>query len=185
MKNLISVVAVFALLSSLSPLSHAQAQESSWLQFNAADKNIITNNNVPVAVGLISTQSPDVLWKKAQLTTLANVTKNLYSSLGILWRIEGLVYQVTELPPSAALPGKWSEILMLSENTNSPLMETTVVFLYKGSPENINSGDVAICAGYLAGTYETQNSLGGTIEVLVIVGNYFEKPNHAIAVPRQ
>ena len=69
------------------------------------------------------------------------------------------------------MQGSWSEILMLVGNANSPLGATTVSFIYKGDISEVNSNQTITCAGYFIGTYESQNSMGGMVEGVVLVGN--------------
>jgi hypothetical protein len=144
-------------------------------EFNSTDKNVVSNGNLPVAADKLKGFSPEALWGQAKQMPVSDITKKIYKSIGKLWKVKGEVYKVEELPPSFGLSGIWTEILLGAENPNTLVGLTTIDFIYKGDSSNANSGDVIVCAGYLIGTYETQNTMGGTVEEVVLVGNYFEK----------
>jgi len=140
-------------------------------EFNTTDKSIASNDNVIVAAGKLKDDSPDSLWAKSEKISVNKLTKSPYSSLGKPCKITGRIYKLEEMPPSPGMQGSWSEILMLVGNANSPLGATTVSFIYKGDISEVNSNQTITCAGYFIGTYESQNSMGGMVEGVVLVGN--------------
>ncbi len=84
--------------------------------------------------------------------------------------LTGKVYKVEELPPGDH-PGHWSEILIITNNPNSPVGVTTVDFLFNGDISKIRSGQVITFSGYFIGTFESTNAMGGHVEALAMVGN--------------
>ncbi len=143
--------------------------------FNTEDKNALTNGNMVIAVLKVQTVSPEELEKTAQSIPVSDLTKKIYTTIGKPVKIRGKVYKVEELPPNDAIPGVWTDILLLVNNKNAPLGATTVEFMYKGDSSNIDSNDVVTCTGYLVGTYENHNAFGGKIEAVMLVGNHFKK----------
>ena len=148
---------------------------SGAISFNTSDKNVLTNGNFPVAADKLNEYTPEALSRMAQQIPVADITKKIYPTLGKAVKITGQVYKVEELPPDKELSGVWTEVLMLAKNPNSPMGSTTIDYLYKGDSSRINSGDIITCSGYLVGTYESPNALGGTVEAISFVGNYFTK----------
>lgn len=165
---------------SLSSCSRQETSKSSTpaeqstkpnVEFNTSDKYISSNGNVGVAFAkygeaIGSVQPP------AERITLAELTKSPYSNLGKLIQVKGRVYKVEEMPPSPNMPGTIYEVLMLSDNENSPFGVTTVDCLCLGHVD-AKPNKVVSCGGYFVGTYETQNAMGGNVEALTIVGNTF------------
>jgi hypothetical protein len=139
--------------------------------FNVNNKDAIASGNATVAMLKIQDMDSKTVWQNSVPTTSASITKSPYSAIGRLWRLRGQVYKVEELASNAQIPGRWSEILLLANNPNSPLGVTTVDFIYKGGAANINSEDYLTIAGYFVGTYESENAMGGKVEAAVIVGD--------------
>lgn len=145
-------------------------QINSIAEFNKSDKSVEINGNILVAMAKapgISGTSPDVFEKK----NASELTKSPYSSIGKLIKIKGKVFKVEELPVNPGIPGNWAELLVLTPNKNSAIEVSTISFLYNGDISSINSGDMVTCSGYFAGTYQSQNAMGGTVEGLSVVGN--------------
>lgn len=139
--------------------------------FNNSDKDVTSNNNMMVAAERLKSESFDSLWSKGEQTTASQLTKSPYSSIGKIFRISGKVYKVEELPPSPDLHGKWGELLLLVENSNSPLGMTTIDYIVEGDISKINSGQFVTCVGYFIGTHESENAVGGKVEAIVLMGN--------------
>ncbi len=138
--------------------------------FNTTDKSFKTNGNALLAFEKI--QSGDIkLEKQAVSISAAALTKTPYSTLGKLVKIKGDVIKVEEIPLAPGMTGSWAEILLLSQNQNNPLGQSTIDFLYYGDISNINAGDTLWCTGYFVGTYESQNAMGGMVEGLAFIGN--------------
>lgn len=144
-------------------------------QFNMEDKNMLTNGNLVTAVLKLQDTKPEALEASAQAMPVADITKKIYTSMGKAFKITGKVYKVEEMPPNSDLPGTWTEVLLLAKNPNAPMGITTIDFLYKGDSAHINSRDIITCSGYLAGTFESQNAMGGAVEAISLVGNHFKK----------
>ncbi len=141
-------------------------------EFNRTNKSFLENGNGPIAVRRMNSSTPGRLWRNAESVPLEQLTKSPCSSLGKLCKFSGVVQQIEELPPNATLPpGKWSAILILAANRNTPLGFISLEILYNGDPEPINAGSNVTFAGYFIGTQEGQNLLGGTVECLVFVTN--------------
>lgn len=151
-------------------VSQEEAPPAIQTTFNSSDKSSKTNGNFIVAMAKIQT-SQDRLEPPATPTSAATLTKSPYSTLGKFIKIKGTIFKVEELPLTPGMTGQWAEVLLLSPNANNPLGASTIDFLYYGDIANINSGDVVWCTGYFAGTYESQNAMGGTVEGLSMVGN--------------
>lgn len=143
---------------------------SSVAEFNKTDKSIETNGNVPVAMTKIIGVSGTNHDASVKITS-AELTKSPYSSLGKLVKIKGQIFKVEELPSNPGTPGRWAEILLLAPNKNSATQVSTISYIYDGDISAINSGDVITCSGFFAGTYQSQNSMGGAVEGLLVVGN--------------
>jgi hypothetical protein len=106
----------------------------------------------------------------AEVGTAEIITKSPYSALGKPYKIVGEIYKVEELPPGR-YEGRWSEILLLTPNPNSPHGVTTVDYIFNGDISKIRSGQRVVCAGYFVGTYDSPNAIGGTVEAIAFVGN--------------
>ena len=106
----------------------------------------------------------------AEQSTAEIISKSPYSALGKSYILSGKVYKVEELPPGDH-PGHWSEILLLTKNANSPLGVTTIDYLFNGDISKVKSGQVITCSGYFVGTFSSNNSVGGEVEAIVLVGN--------------
>jgi len=150
-----------------SEQAHADMQNTS---FNTSDKSINTNGNVLVAVNKIDKMGNTSVWDTADQASTETLTKSPYSAIGKLKKISGRVYKVEELPPGD-FQGRWSELLLLANNPNSPLGSTTVDFMYNGDISKVRSGQRMTCAGYFVGTFESENAMGGKVEAVVLVGN--------------
>jgi len=138
--------------------------------FNTSDKNISSNGNLAVGVEKITGMDINKVWNEAQQITAENITKSPYSAIGKLHKINGEVYKVEDLPPDK-FKGRWSEILLLAINPNSPLGITTIDFLYNGDTSHLKSGKAITCAGYFVGTFDSENAMGGKVEAITFVGN--------------
>lgn len=166
--SVFSVLASFLLLFFVSVSGAAE-------QFNTTDKDLITNGNILVAVKKLKDIKPEELNASAQKITMTELTKKIYPSLGKPIKLTGKVYKVEELPPDANLPGVWTEVLLLTKNPNSPMGVTTLEFLYHGDSNNINAGQFITCTGYLVGTFDSVNAMGGSVEGVLLMGNHFAK----------
>ena len=138
--------------------------------FNTTDKSVSLNGNFAIAISKINKMGIHSIGDIAAQTTAEAVTKSPYSALGKPFKITGKIYKVEELPPGDH-DGHWMEILLLTENPNSPLGITTVDFLYNGDVSKIKSGQIVTCSGYFVGSYEAPNSVGGKVEAVAFVGN--------------
>lgn len=143
--------------------------------FNMTDKDVQSNGNIAVAAEMLKASSPNEIWSRATSISVSDLSKKTASSVGQTWKVSGEVYKVEEVAASTGLAGKWTEVLLLAQNPNSPVGSTTIDFLYNGDSSEVNSGDSITIAGYLAGSYESQNAMGGTVEALAFVGNKFVK----------
>lgn len=142
-------------------------------EFNIQDKNIFSNGNFAVAIERIAKITPQELFNKGITVSASSITKSPYSNIGRICKLTGQVYKIEELPPKPNMPGQWSEILMLVNNPNSNLGQSTVDFIYQGDISEINSGKWITACGYFIGTYESENSLGGKVEALSLLGNVY------------
>lgn len=177
------VAFVFALVTALAGCSSQQgsntqteggpapAKEDRVLSWTTNNKNAVENGNMQVAIALLSTSNA---LEKAEKTTAATLTKRIYACIGQPWKLSGEVYKVEELPPGT-FEGNWTDVLMLSQNPNSPAGVTTVEFVYRGDSSQVNAGETIEACGFLLGSYESQNALGGTVEGLMLAGNSFKK----------
>jgi len=147
-----------------------EPQEALQTTFNTTDKSSKTNGNFVIAMAKIQ-KNEDKLEPPAAAISASSLTKSPYSNIGKLIRIKGKSYKVEELPLTPGMTGQWAEILLLSPNNNNPLGASTIDFLYYGDISKINSGDDVWCTGYFAGSYDSQNAMGGTVEALALVGN--------------
>lgn len=148
----------------------SEKQINNIAEFNTSDKSVEINGNILVAMTKtpgISGTSSDVFEKK----NASELTKSPYSSIGKLVKIKGKVFKVEELQRNPDIHGNWAEILMFTPNKNSATEFSTISFLYDGDISPVNSGDIITCSGYFAGTYQSQNAMGGTVEGLSVVGN--------------
>lgn len=141
--------------------------------FNTSDKNVMSNGNVPVAMAKLISTGSDVVWKSTIAGSVESISKAPYSALGKNYKVSGEVYKIEELPPEPGLPGKWSEVLLLSRNPNSPGGFSTIDVMCNGDMSHLKSGQVVTFAGYFTGTHESQNAMGGLVEALVFVGTHF------------
>lgn len=163
---------------SLSACSSSNSQEPvktpNKSEFNTSDKSIETNNNIPVAFNKYI-QNANSYGPTANFMIASEITKSPYSNLGKMVMVKGRIYKVEELPPDPSLPGNMHEILMLTDNPNSPLGVTTIDCMCIGDIHGAGPKKVATCGGYFVGTFNSPNSVGGTVEALVIVGNIVHK----------
>ena len=141
-------------------------------RFNTSDKSADSNGNLIIAAEAIQHERNIDIFARSEKVSASKLTKSPYSMLGRVVRITGKIFKVEEQPPNPDLSGSWSSILMLVGNQNSPLGVTTVNFIFNGDTTNINSGQVVTCSGYFLGSYESQNSVGGTLEGILILGNH-------------
>jgi hypothetical protein len=144
------------------------AQDREKLEFNKSDKSIETNGNISVAVGKYQENSSNLV---AEKVSISNLTKSPYSNIGNFVLVKGHVYKIEEQPPNPNYPGKVTEVLMLAEDNNSPLGATMIDCLCIGDTTHIESNSEAACGGYFVGTYQSANSMGGTVEAFTIIGN--------------
>jgi hypothetical protein len=138
--------------------------------FDVVNKAVSLNCNLEVAIKKINQMGIHSIGDTATQTTAEAVTKSPYSALGKAVKLTGKVYKVEELPPGDH-PGHWSEILIITNNPNSPAGVTTVDFLFNGDISKIRSGQVITCSGYFVGTFLSTNAMGGHVEALAMVGN--------------
>lgn len=150
-----------------NPLSSYTSIKTS---FNTTDKSITSNGNIVVAMEKINQMDMNQTWNDALPTTAEVLTKSPYSAIGKLYKITGEVYKIEELPPGT-FKGHWAEILLLTNNPNSPLTVTTIDFIYNGNISKIQSGQIITCAGFFIGTFDSANAMGGKVEAVVFVGN--------------
>jgi hypothetical protein len=146
------------------------AAVSENISFDVSNKVVPINGNIAVAVQKIHSAGSRSVWDSSEAITAEALTKSPYSSIGKLRKLTGKVYKVEELPPGD-FSGHWSELLLLTRNPNSPLGTTTINFIYNGDISNIRSGQIMTCAGYFAGSFESENAMGGKVEAVVLVGN--------------
>ena len=140
------------------------------MSFDTTNKSISLNGNIDVAMNKINDLGTNSVWDNSKPTTAEILTKSPYSAIGNLYKIIGKIYKVEELPPGG-IKGHWSELLLLTDNPNSPLGATTIDFLYNGDITNIQSGQIITCSGFFVGTFESDNSVGGKVEAITLVGN--------------
>jgi len=153
----------------------AEAQEQSEpTEFNTIDKEVKTNKNFHVANLFLDTLSLQSAMKISEETRAEEITKNPYSYLGRLMRMRGKIYKIEQLPPSDTQKRPWAEILLFANNRNSLLGASNVSFVYRGDISKVNSGDIIYCIGYFCGVSEGENAMGGTVEILSIVGNAYK-----------
>lgn len=168
------ILAVFFILGAISCSDSNAPQKSNALPkqntFDLSNKTVTNNGNMAVAVELLHSDSNNSVWDRSETITAESLTKSPYSSIGKLRKITGRIYKVEELPPKG-LKGRWSELLLLTDNPNSPLGTTTVDYIYNGDISKIRSGQIITCAGYFVGTFDSENAMGGKVEAVVIVGN--------------
>jgi hypothetical protein len=148
------------------------------LDFNTKEKDAQKNGNLVAAILKLKDAKPEVLSGQAQQMSVSDLTKKIYPMLGKPVKITGKVYKVEELPATEGMRGTWTEVMMLAKNPNSPLGATTIDFLYKGDSANLNANDVITVAGYLLGTYDSPNAVGGTVECISLAGDSFDKKGH-------
>lgn len=154
----------------------AQAPEPAQVEkkrpeFNTSDKSVESNNNFGAAALKVSETQGDELWANAEKVQVDRLTKSPYSAIGKVFKVTGEIYKVEELPANNGRQGHWSEILMMTRNSNAPAGASTISYIYNGDISNINANQVVTCAGYFVGTYKSQNMMGGEVEGLVLVGN--------------
>jgi len=137
--------------------------------FNTTDKSITSNGNLTVAIEKINHMDMNQVWNDTQYTNAEILTKSPYSAIGKLQKIKGKLYKIEELPPDNK--GHWSEMLLLTDNPNSPLGVTTIDFMYNGNTSEIRSGQIITCVGFFIGTFESKNAMGGEVEAVTLVGN--------------
>lgn len=142
----------------------------SQISFDTSNKLVSANGNIVVAVNKIHNMDINSVWNNSKSITAEALTKSPYSAIGNLYKIIGKVYKAEELPPGES-KGHWSEILLLTDNPNSPLGVTTIDFIYNGSILSIKSGQILTCAGFFVGTFESENAMGGKVEAVTFVGN--------------
>ncbi|MGA2937459.1 MAG: hypothetical protein ABSF52_10225 [Syntrophobacteraceae bacterium] len=171
----IQVFIFVSLICSLNAsLIGAQAQNynlPSAFKFNVTDKSMISNGNAAIALQLMQNLTPPASWQQAEYKTVSDITRNPYAFLGTLCKINGTVYKIEAIPPGPTFKGQWYEILMLSDNLNSAMGATTVIFLYNGNALRIPPRSKITCVGYFVGVDEDKNMFGGTVEGIVIIGN--------------
>ena len=147
---------------------------TSITEFNTSSKDAIGSGNIVVAMLKVQNLEPRDLWQGSKWMSAASLSKSPYSAIGNLYRITGQIYKIEEMPPNARISGRWWEILLTANNPNSPLGSSTVDFMMNGDAKDINPNSYITVAGYFAGSYESQNAMGGTVEGLVIVGNAYK-----------
>ena len=150
-------------------------QATHVVSFNTSDKYIEKNGNLVVAINKVLSESKDDLSRNAEPSTPESITTSPYSYIGKVVSIRGKVYKIEELPPSNNLKGHWIEMLMAAPNPNSALGESTIDFICYNPPEKIKSGHIITCTGYFIGTFNSPNAVGGSIEVLSLVGNNWKR----------
>jgi hypothetical protein len=143
---------------------------SAKTSFNTTDKSITSNGNLALAMEKINQMDMNQVWNDAQPTTAEVLTKSPYSAIGKLYKIKGQLYKIEELPPNNN-KGRWSEMLLLTDNPNSPLGVTTIDFIYNGDVSKIKSGQIITCAGFFIGTFDSANAMGGKVEAVTMIGN--------------
>lgn len=153
-----------------SPNENAVSSVPVKMSFNTENKSISLNGNMVVAMHKINDMGINSVWDNSEIITAEALTKSPYSSIGKLCKISGKIYKVEELPPGE-FKGHWSELLLLTDNLNSPLGITTIDFIYNGDISNIRSGQIITCAGFFIGTFDSENALGGKVEAVAFVGN--------------
>lgn len=99
--------------------------------------------------------------------------------MGKLCKLNGVVISIQEVPPSQNISGQLSEIIMMTEDTNSQLGSTCLDLLYSGNPDNISPESRISFAGYFVGTVTGAQYVG---ETLVFVGNAIDQQHQARTV---
>ncbi len=137
--------------------------------FNTSDINIENNKNAYIAIPKVIASSRDTMLQNVKNISIENITMSHYSSIGKICRISGQVRMIQELPLGAF--GNWHGIILACINSNSNVGFTSVQMLYNGDVKNIKSRSIVTIVGYYIGIDETENAMGGTVEMPSFVGN--------------
>ena len=149
--------------------------------FNTGDKEARTNGNIKTAVemfdwtALNGKKMTDLHVQETINVSAAVLTRQPLSYIGKVVKIRGTIYRVEE----TALPGRtngrrWTELLLLTQNRNSPLGVATIDVLFDGDASDLRNDEAADVTGYFCGTTIVPNALGGQAEAMMLVSSAIE-----------
>lgn len=176
MKYLAVIFFIFLSFGCDNSHSEKEGQVQTPLDFNKTDKSIATNGNLEVALEKFK-QGDRFNGSPGQKISISVLSKSPYSNIGEFVVVKGRVYKIEEQPPIPDFPGKITEVLMLTENKNSPFGVTTIDCVCIGDTSHIENNKEMSCGGYFLGTFESQNSMGGAVEAFTIIGNMAKENN--------
>ncbi len=153
------------------PQGENTKNQPSW---NTKDLNIETNGNMRIALNCLQSLDPSEIKLNAENISPASALKTPWKYYGKILKVSGTVGYAQEYPPGSDISeafggGEVGELSILTDDM------TPISFMQIGSTGDINVNDYVVVYGYPVGLVELENSLGGTITQLAIVGKVAEK----------
>lgn len=147
-------------------------------QFNISSLDGYKSGNVLFAMGYVNEMASkgENTWAGAEQVSIDSLQKSPYSYLGKLIIMNGQVNYIDRESPQP-------EYYLITLNLNSSLGTTRLYLAYKGDASVIKENEYLSCSGYFIGIHEAKNTMGGTIEVMDMVGNScmpYQQPQYGI-----
>lgn len=140
-------------------------------KWNTSNMNALLNGNLSVAAKLITANG--VPQDGAKTASPPDIAKAPWKYFGDIYKFTGVVVLVQEYPPDGPESkmliggGPLAEIVMMDPKDSA---FTQIDFMFLGGTQDIQKGDTVTAYGYVTGVAEVPNRLGGTIQVLAVMG---------------
>lgn len=141
------------------------SEEAKW---NKSDINAQSNGNIAIAANIVK-RNKAAIKENAQTVNAAEVMRRPWDYYGKVYKFQGVAEVLQDYPPASdlgkLLGGECCEIVMTADN-----QETIVDGIVLGSTKGLQEGSIAEIYGYVAGTMEVPNKIGGNFTHLVVIG---------------
>ncbi len=137
-------------------------------EWNKSDINAESNGNLAIAASIVR-EKKGSLKENAETINPADAIKRPWDYYGKVYKFQGIAYVLQDYPPTSdmgkALGGDACEIVITSGES-----ETIVDGMLYGTTKGIQEGTTVNMYGYIVGTMEVPNKIGGKFTHLVVVG---------------
>ena len=147
------------------PKPVAKKKEPNW---NKSEIDATKNGNMAIAAEIVRTEK-DSIKQNAETVNAADVIKRPWDYYGKVYKFQGESAVLQDYPPTSdigkALGGDACEIVM-----TCGAQETIVDGMLAGNTKGLQEGSTVEIYGYVVGTMEVDNKIGGKFTHLIVVG---------------
>lgn len=153
--------------SSTSSTTTSKPKEKNY-SWNVKEKDAFQNGNPAIAVNLINDRGIDK--EKATAFKTEDVAKRPWEYYGKLAKFNGEIGVIEEFPPGSDISKMLGSKGVSSEIVIETQEGVIIDFILQGGTGNLTNGNNFTGYGYVVGSVEVPNKLGGTFTHIVVIG---------------